>query len=449
MVKTVSVTHREYLALAFPLILSGLSTPLLGAADTAVVGQLPDPAYIGGVAVGTLIFNYLYWVLGFLRVSTSGFTAQALGANNQQELLMFLARPLGIALLMGSLFILLQVPIKQTALLLLDSGPIVEAQAESYFDIRIWGAPFALANYVILGWLIGISKVKLGLYLQIFMNVLNILLDFLFVMGLQWGVPGVAIATLISEVSGTGAGILLLAASRKVDSKEWSWSSYWDYSSFLKMFKVNRDLFIRTLCLLAVFGLFTAHGSGLGDMTLAVNAILMQLQFILAYFFSGIANAASILVGKAIGSRNEGLFQRTIQLTVFWSFLASGFLVAVLFLAEEPILSVFTGIEEVKVLASDYLPWLFLYAFGIFWGLQLEGIYAGATNAKPVRNSMILSLLVFLLSVWLLLPIWGNHGLWCAFVLFSLSRSLFSWAYLPGLKRDLFGPGTGITLTVK
>lgn len=444
-----SITHREYLALAIPLILSGLSTPLLGAADTAVVGQLPDPAYIGGVAVGTLIFNYLYWVLGFLRVSTSGFTAQALGANNQKDLLMFLTRPLGIALLMGSLFILLQVPIKQAALLLLDSGPVVETQAASYFDIRIWGAPFALANYVILGWLIGISKVKLGLYLQIFMNVLNILLDFLFVMGLQWGVSGVAIATLISEVSGTGAGILLLAFSRKVDSKEWSWSSYLDYSSFLKMLKVNRDLFIRTICLLAVFGLFTAHGSRLGDVTLAVNAILMQLQFIFAYFFGGFANAASILVGKAIGSRNEGLFQRTIQLTVFWSLLASGFLVAVLFWAEEPILSVFTGIDEVKILASNYVPWLFLYAFGVFWGLQLEGIYAGATNAKPVRNSMILSLLVFLLSVWMLVPVWGNHGLWCAFVLFSLSRSVFSWAYLPGLKRNLFNPKTGITLSIK
>ncbi|RXT03809.1 MATE family efflux transporter [Ammoniphilus sp. CFH 90114] len=434
---TQPLTHGQFLKLSLPLILSGLSTPFLGAVDTAVVGQLPHPAYIGGVAIGALIFNYLYWVLGFLRVSTSGFTAQAQGAGDVQDLLMFLLRPLGIALLMGGLFIGLQVPIKYISLLLMESSPVVEAQAASYFDIRIWGAPFALANYVILGWLIGISKVKLALFLQIFMNLLNIGLDLYFVLVLQWGVPGVALATVISEVSAIVVGLLLLMASRKIDWSQWSWSHFWDSRSFLKMFKVNRDLFIRTLCLLTVFGAFTAYGSKLGEVTLAANAILMQLQFILAYFFGGFANASSILIGRSVGSKNQALFEATIRVTVLWSILASVLLVVGLLLAEGWIISLFTGIGEVKAVASEYVIWLLLFPFAVFWGLQFEGICSGATNARPVRNTMILSMLIFLVSTWLLVPIWDNHGLWCSFVLFSLSRSLISWTYLPKLRKSM------------
>ncbi|MEW9673847.1 MATE family efflux transporter [Ammoniphilus sp. 3BR4] len=429
------ISHRQFIVLALPLILSTLSTPMLGAVDTGVVGHFPDPAYIGGVAVGAMIFNTLYWLLGFLRVSTSGFSAQAHGANHRTEVLMTLIRPMGLAMMFGVLFILLQSPIKQIAMWIIHPGQGVEAHAATYFDIRIWGAPFALINYCILGWLIGVSRVRMALFLQVFMNLLNIALDCLFVIILQMGVSGVAAASLISEITAVMIGMVILFRVGELKGSTWSWTKVFESEAFVKMIKVNRDLFIRTTCLLTVFGLFTAYGASMGEAALAANAILLQIHFIMAYFLDGIANASSILVGRSIGQKNKVLYSHTIKLSAIWSFIASMFLASIVIVAGDFIISLFTSIEEIQRVTANYLFWVTIFPFVGFWGLQLNGVFSGATEAGPIRNSLIISLLLFLLAIWMFIPQWGNHGLWLSFIVFSLARSLVLWAYLPKLSR--------------
>jgi multidrug resistance protein, MATE family len=430
-------SHKSFLMLAVPLILSTLTTPILGAVDTAVVGHLGNPAYIGGVAVGTLIFNTLYWLLGFLRVSTSGFAAQAHGARNEKEIQITMLRPFVIAAVMGMLFIALQVPIKAAAIAVISPTAQVALFSEQYFDIRIWGAPFALANYVVLGWLIGTSRVKVSLYLQVFMNVLNIILNFIFVYAFGFGVAGVAAASLISEVLGAVIGISIFLRIYKLKDIR-NASGLFDSEPLKKMLRMNRDLLIRTACLLAVFTIFTTQGAKHGDVTLSANAIILQLQFIAAYFLDGIANAASILTGKAIGEKNEKLFKRSIRLSAIWAFGASVGLALILFIGRDVWIGIFTSIHSVQSETMAFFMWIIVYPLVSFWGLQLHGIFSGATEAGPLRDSMMISLAVFLISIWLFIPLWGNHGLWLAFILFSLTRSLSLWPYLGRLRREKF-----------
>jgi MATE family multidrug resistance protein len=427
------------MALAVPIIISQVTTPLLGAVDTAVVGQLPNPIFIGGVAVGSLIFNTLYWVLGFLRVSTSGFTSQAHGANNHAELQYSLLRPMFIAMVIGGLFVLLQEPIKWAALSIIDPSSGVAEQAALYYDIRIWGAPFTLMSYVILGWLIGSSHVKLTVYLQIGMNILNILLDILFVTGLNMGVVGVSIASLIAEVGVTVVGIFLLIKLKLVDLKSIQLiKNIFEKNVFLKMIKVNRDLFIRSVSLLTVYTLFTSKGAQMGEVELAANAILFQLHYIMAYALGGFGNAGSILVGRAIGANNLSLFNETIKLSAKWGILSGVFLSLLLFICSSFIYPLFTSIEQVLQCIFQYQGWLLLFPVVGFWGIILNGVFSGATEAIQIRNSMIISMILFIILVYLLTPILGNHGLWISFTLFTLSRSLVLGFYLPKLSKGLF-----------
>ncbi|MEH7429937.1 MATE family efflux transporter, partial [Priestia megaterium] len=283
------MNHRTYLTLAIPLTISTMTTPLLGAVDTAVVGQLSAPAYIAGVAVGTLIFNTLYWVFGFLRVSTSAFAAQANGASDPDQGVLALSRPFLLALIVGMLFILLQWPIEHAALLVISPDADVSRFAVEYFRIRIWGAPFILMNYVILGWLMGMAKIKESLCLQILTNVLNMLLAILFVHVFSFDVQGVATATLIAEVTAFILGLFIIL---KVSPFKWKMPSIQaliDTNSTKRMFNVNKDLFIRTICLLVVINMFTAKGASFGTEFLAANAVLFQIHYIMAYFFDGFA----------------------------------------------------------------------------------------------------------------------------------------------------------------
>ncbi|MCY9026174.1 MATE family efflux transporter, partial [Priestia megaterium] len=299
------MNHRTYLTLAIPLTISTMTTPLLGAVDTAVVGQLPAPAYIGGVAVGTLIFNTLYWVFGFLRVSTSTFAAQANGASDPDQGVLALSRPFLLAVIVGLLFILLQWPIEHAALLIISPDADVSRFAVEYFRIRIWGAPFTLMNYVILGWLMGMAKIKESLCLQILTNVLNMFLAILFVHVFSFGVQGVATATLIAEVTAFILGVFIILKASPFKWKMPSIQALMDTNSMKRMFNVNKDLFIRTICLLVVINMFTAKGASFGTEFLAANAVLFQIHYIMAYFFDGFANASSILVGKAVGSNDK------------------------------------------------------------------------------------------------------------------------------------------------
>ncbi|TWI54101.1 MATE family efflux transporter [Halalkalibacter nanhaiisediminis] len=433
-----ALSHREYLVMAIPLIIAGISTPLLGAVDTAVVGRMPDPSAIGGVAIGALIFNTMYWLLGFLRVSTTGFTSQAQGSKDEKETILSFVRPIIIAIFFGLCFIILQQPILHLAFYLIGASEAVTELAETYFSIRIWGAPFTLVSYVMIGWLIGMGKVRLALATQLLMNILNIILDMIFVFGLGFGVAGVAYATLISEVSAVLFGAWIIYRTRKVAILNLKMDMLLETAPFMKMVKVNRDLFLRTVCLLAMTGIFTAKGASMGEVTLAANAVLLQIHYMMAYLFGGFANASSILVGRAIGAGDQSLYKRAFLLSAQWGFISAIVLACGIVLFGETIVSLFTSIMAVKETAFDLLVWMIIFPFVGFWGLQLEGIFSGATEAGFIRDSIVLSLIVFLLAIWLFVPSFHNQGVWLSFVLFSLSRSLFLWLFVPKLTRVKF-----------
>ncbi|WP_226669832.1 MATE family efflux transporter [Metabacillus litoralis] len=432
-----SLHQKEYLHLAIPLIISGISTPILGAVDTAVVGRIPDPASIGGVAIGALIFNTMYWLLGFLRVSTSGFTSQAQGSNNDKETILSLLRPMIIAIIVGMIFIILQYPILQISLKVIGASESVTSYAATYFKVRIWGAPFILLSYVMIGWLMGLGKVKLSLAMQIVMNLLNIILDLVFVLGFNMGVSGVAYATLIAEISAIMFGAYLIFKVNKVRLSQIKLSMLLESEPLLKMLHVNRDLFLRTVCLLTMTGIFTSKGASMGEVTLAANAIILQIHYIMAYLFGGFANASSILVGRSIGGNNQFLYKRAFFLSGQWGFIAAIGLSLVIIFFGDIVISLFTIIPDVRETASELLVWMIIFPFVGFWGLQLEGIFSGATEAKSIRNSIVFALLVFLIAIWLLAP-YQNTGLWLAFVIFSASRSFFLSLFIPNLTRSRF-----------
>ncbi|MED4760736.1 MATE family efflux transporter [Priestia megaterium] len=431
------MNHRTYLTLAIPLTISTMTTPLLGAVDTAVVGQLSAPAYIAGVAVGTLIFNTLYWVFGFLRVSTSAFAAQANGASDPDQGVLALSRPFLLALIVGMLFILLQWPIEHAALLVISPDADVSRFAVEYFRIRIWGAPFILMNYVILGWLMGMAKIKESLCLQILTNVLNMLLAILFVHVFSFDVQGVATATLIAEVTAFILGLFIIL---KVSPFKWKMPSIQaliDTNSTKRMFNVNKDLFIRTICLLVVINMFTAKGASFGTEFLAANAVLFQIHYIMAYFFDGFANASSILVGKAVGSNDKELFKKTLTLSRQWSIITAVIIASLYALFQKQVVGLFTNLPDVIELSLTYGVWLIIYPFVACFGLVLYGVFTGATEIAPVRNSMIYAMVVYIIIQITATPIWHNHGLWLAFITYTIGRSGFLVMYTPRLNKKL------------
>ncbi|MBT2292166.1 MATE family efflux transporter [Paenibacillus albidus] len=432
-------THRAYLMLSIPLILSTITTPLLGAVDTAVVGHLFDPSYLGGTAIGVLIFNTLYWLFGFLRVSTSGFAAQSRGKKDLTEGMSELIRPLMVAGLIGLAFIALQTPILQGALSLTQPEADVAKWASVYFQIRIWGAPLTLLNYVLLGWLMGMSHIKYTLLMQISMNVLNIVLCLWFVQGFQWGVAGVAAASLFAEGLAFLLGVIFVLRSPYMKVSLLRWRGQFHRKELKRMFRANGDLLIRTVCLLAMFNLFTAQSTSFGTELLAANTILLQIHYIMAYFFDGLANASSIYSGQARGSGNRKLLAATLQLSWIWGGLTSIGLAGLYQLTKGKLFTLFTDNESIKQIALQYDGWLFLFPLVTGLGLVFYGVFTGLTYTGPIRNSMLLSLAVFLLGLQFLVPGYGNHGLWVSFLLFGLGRSLFLLLYVPGLLKKLPG----------
>ena len=432
------MTHKTYLALALPFVLSTVTQPLLGAVDTAVVGRLDNASYIGGVAIGTVIFNTLYWVFGFLRFSTSGFAAQAMGTGLAREKSHAWLRPMIIALAMGALFVLCRNLILNGALSLYHPEAEVASHARTYYRILIWGAPLVLVTYVNLGWLMGQKRVRETLFLQISANVMNIVLDIVFVCIFKMGVAGVAWATLISQGYGFFLGAVLVAARLGRDGLFGHFQGVLAASAMKKLLGVNRDLVIRTLCLLAMTNLFVAKGSELGRDILAANAILFQVQYIVAYFFDGLANASSIFAGDSLGRRDLEGFRKTRRITDYYLAGLSVAAAAILLLFRGPIISGFTRLPGVVSLCHTYMGWLIIFPFAVGSGLVYFGFYTGATYTPPVRNSMLLALAVFGAAYYTLVPLYGNHGLWFAFILFSLCRSVMLFLGMRGMEQRLF-----------
>ena len=436
MMHTPPLTYRRTLALAMPIMLANISTPLIGIVDTGVVGHLPDPAYIGGVALGALIFTFIFWSFGFLRMGTSGLAAQAFGANDDGEITAVLVRALLVAGIAGCVLVVLQWPLRAAALGFFDATEQVELLAQRYFDIRIWAAPVTLANYALLGWFVGIGRMRTVLLLQLVLNVTNIVLDAVFVLVLQWDVDGVAAGTVMAEVLATVVG---LALAWRVVGRHGLAQARGRILVMLpirRMAAVNRDLMLRSLALVFIFVWFMAEGAKYGEVILAANAVLMHLVSASAYILDGLAHTAESLVGRAVGAAKRLDVLAAVRITTTWATvfaLAASILIA---LAGTQFIDLMTIDAATRSGARRYLPWAALAPLLGVWAYQLDGIFIGATRTAEMRRAMLASLAVFGLAWWLLRPL-GNHGLWAALSLHYIARVASLLVYYPRLIRSV------------
>ena len=415
------LTHRTILAIAVPVMISNVSTPLIGVVDTVVVGQIPDPAYIGAVAVGSLVFSFVFWSFGFLRMGTTGLAAQALGAGDNDELRSVLGRALLIALVAGAGLILLQWPIREIAFVSLNGSDQVERFARDYFDIRIWAAPVTLANYALLGWFIGLGRTGIGLVLQLVLNLTNMALDALFVLGFGWGVEGVALGTLLAEVVAASLGIAIAGRNLRSIGGHWSLDRLLSRERLRRTMAVGGDIMIRSLALVFMFVWFMAKGAEQGDVILAANAILMHFVSVGAYFLDGLAFTAEALVGRAVGAMHQADLKMAARMTTLWSAGVAVLLSLVFVGFGTTFIDVLTVDAASRVAARTYLPWAAAAPLLGVWAFQLDGIFIGATRTADMRNAMLSSLAIFLVAWWLLTP-WANHGLWAALYVHYLAR---------------------------
>jgi len=431
------VTTAQVFAIAGPAMVANLTTPLIGIVSTTAIGRLGDAAMLGGVAMASVLFDCMFWLFGFLRMSTVAFTAQSLGAGETSELRAILVRGLIVAALVGAALIALQIPLATILLNAMGGSEDVTRAAKTYFTVRIWSAPLALGNYVVLGWLIGQARAKLALGMQITINLINVAATVALVLVLDYGIAGAAIAALIAEAAGVLLGLLI---ARRFSKEQFAASRalLFDRAKLMRMLAVNRDIMIRTASLIAAFLFFTAQGARAGDVTLAANAVLNNFLMISGFFLDGLANAAEQLCGRAYGARNKDAFAGAVKLVIMWGF---GFALAVAacFLLFGPaLIDIMTASVDVRRIARDYLPFvIFAPLLGVF-AFAYDGIYIGATWARDMRNLMLLSLLIFL-GAWFSLRSFGNAGLWGAFLVHYAARGGLQALRYPALLRKSFG----------
>jgi multidrug resistance protein, MATE family len=430
------VTIAQVFAIAGPAMVANLTTPLIGIVSTIAIGRLGDATLLGGVAIASVIFDCLFWLFAFLRMSTLAFTAQAIGAGEMQEMRAQLSRGLAVAAVIGAVLIFLQMPLAAILLEVMGGSEGVTRAAKTYFMIRIWSAPLALSNYVVLGWLIGQARARLALAVQIAINLINAAATVALVQVAHAGISGTAIAAVIAEAAGLGLGLLIarrLTYGRPAIPR----AALLDRTKLIRMLAVNRDIMIRTAALISAFLFFTAQGARAGDVTLAANAVLNNFLLISAFFLDGLANAAEQLCGRAFGARDRVAFAGAVRLVLRWGF-GFALAVSVIFTLFGPaLIDVMTASEEVRRGARDYLwyvvlsPLLSVFAFGF------DGVYIGATWARDMRNLMVLSLLIFL-TAWLALRSFGNAGLWGAILFLYAARGGLQASRYPALLRASF-----------
>lgn len=432
------LSHAQVLAIAVPIIFANVTTPLIGLIDTAVLGQLGDPHYIGGVALGAMIFNFLYWGFGFLRMGTTGLTAQAEGRGDRKETGATLMRGLLIALVAGVLIVVLQVPILNLTMNLVGGSQAVESSAADYFDIRIWSAPAGLANFAFLGWFIGIGRARVALVLQLLLNGTNAILSAWFVLGLGLEVKGVAYGSVIAEVLAASVGLWLALSVLKQRRITFSLARVLERSAIRRAISVNGDIMIRTVCVLFAFTWFTAKSAEAGDVVLAANSVLMTLTHVAAYFLDGFAFSAETLAGQAIGAQRINRFRDAVRLSTIWAIAFSIAASAVFWFAGDAIIDLLTVNEAVRATAGAYLFWATLVPIAGVMAYQFDGIFIGATRTADMRNMMLISLACYLALWATLTPLYGNHGLWASIVIFVGLRALTLGLCYPALVRTSF-----------
>jgi multidrug resistance protein, MATE family len=425
-----AVTHRRVLAISLPIVLSNATIPILGAVDTAVVGQMGQAAPIGAVGMGAVILASVYWIFGFLRMGTSGLVAQAHGAGDAAESGAVLIRGLMIAAAAGLCLIALQAPLVAGAFAFAPASAEVESLARDYIAIRIWGAPATIALYALTGWLIAVERTRGVLVLQLVMNGLNVVLNIWFVLGLGWGVPGVAIASLIAEYSGLALALWLCRAALPraalIDR-----ARLFAGDKLRRMMVVNTDIMIRSVLLQASFTTFIFLGAGQGDVTLAANQVLLQFLEITAYALDGFAFSAEALVGQAVGAKRRDLLRRSAVVASQWAVGGSVVLGAAFWFGGPAIIDIMTTSSEVRAEARAYLPWLAIGPAIAVASYMFDGIFIGATMTREMRLTMFQSVVIYVLALLAFLPLFGNHGLWAALMVLNATRGLTMARYYP------------------
>ncbi|PTW97545.1 MATE family efflux transporter [Pararhodobacter aggregans] len=425
------LTHRRVLVIALPIVAANVTVPLLGLVDTAVVGQLGEAAPIGAVGLGAVILSAFFWMFGFLRMGTTGLAAQAHGAGDVAETGAILKRGLLIAGAVGGLLIALQLPLIWGAFRLAPGSAEVEGLAAQYLQIRIWGAPATIGMYALTGWLIALERTRAVMVLQVITNGANIALDLWFVLGLGWGVPGVALATLIAEWSGLAFGLWLVR-----DGLQATGARIFDALKLRRMATVNGHIMVRSVLLQGCFTAFLFLSAGRGDLTIAANQILLQFLEVMAYLLDGFAFAAETLVGQAVGARNRARLADSVRLTSIWGLAGAGLMAALFALLGPAIIDLMTTAEDVRAEARHYLPWVVAAPLVGIAAWMFDGIFIGATLTREMVLTAAFSAATYTLCVWLTWPM-GNHGLWLSLMLFNAARGLSQAVFYPRIARSL------------
>lgn len=428
--------NRQILRLAIPNILSNLSVPLLGIVDTALMGRMEDEVYLGAIGLGGIIFNFIYWGFGFLRMGTTGLTAQAYGRADREETMALLARGFIVALIASIFLILCQYPIASLAFLIVEGNKEITYLAKEYFLIRIWAAPATIGLYVFHGWFLGLQNARYPMILTILVNVMNIAFNCLFIYGLGLTSDGVAWGTVCAQYIGIIGALGIFWGQYRYYLVHFSWKYVRDWEALSKFWRVNSDIFFRTISLVLVFSFFTSASAGLGALVLAANQILLQFQHLMAYAVDGFAFSAESLVGKFRGEEKSKELKKVIQLLMRWG-LGFGLLFSITYgLLGEYMLFLFTDLSDVIDSAKPYVWWVALLPLVSAGAFMWDGIYIGATATKPMRNTVILATFLFFFPIYYgTVDYLGNHGLWLAMTIFMLLR----WIMLAVLaKRYVF-----------
>ncbi|WP_278922556.1 MULTISPECIES: MATE family efflux transporter [Pseudophaeobacter] len=430
------ITHARVLKIALPIVLSNATVPILGAVDTGVVGQMGQAAPIGAVGIGAVILATLYFIFGFLRMGTTGLVAQARGAGDTAETGALLMRGVLLAALAGITFVSLQGLVFWGAFSLAPTSAEVETLARDYLQIRIWGAPATIALFAVTGWLIAVENTRGVFVLQIWMNGINIALDLWFVLGLDWGVEGVALATLIAEWSGLALGLWLCRAA--FAGRQWcDWPRVFDPVRIRRMAQVNGDIMVRSVLLTGSFTCFMFVGAKFGDVTLAANQVLLQFVEITAFALDGFAFAAEALVGGAIGAKNRGNLRRAALISSQWGIVCAVLLSVGFFLGGPYLIDLMATAPEVRAEGRSYLIWAAVLPLISVASYMYDGIYIGATWTGDMRRAMVQSVAIFILVLLALVPLWGNHGLWAALLVLNCARAVTLGLRYPRLEASV------------
>lgn len=418
--------NRRILQLAVPMILSNLTAPLLGLVDTAVLGHLSHPRYLAGAGVGVAIINMLLWSFGFLRMSTTGVVAQKNSSNEQQIAYDHIFRGLILAFFIGLILLFLRPLLIPLALSVMSPSMVIAEQARIFLNILFFGLPFALCNFVLMGALIGFSRPRQVLLMTICMNIIGIVLDLLLVNFFHFKTAGVAVSTISSYVCGTFIGLYLLRKEVLFIVFKQSFASLFNKKSMMIFFVLNRDIFIRTICLIAVFTYFTRAGAQYGQITLTSNLVLMNFFTFFAFAADGFANAAEVLVGECVGNQNKISLIKVVKTCAWWSLGISVLFSLIYALSHTFIIRALTSLISVREMATQVSIWVVVLPVLAVWGFLFDGIYIGATMTREMRNTMVFSLACFALLRFISLPLL-NDGLWISFLGYLLARGVSMW----------------------